>query len=156
MRVMRSTPLPWTAHRRPSCAVTSSPVPRRAYRQSSNCISLAFIPPRRLRNASHSSMQNASIDAVQLQPQPLEHARALPAALYTDPLALAFEQRAIFARHWQMVAHVSQLSGSGDHVVFDLAGVPVMIVRGADGELRGMHNVCRHRAGPLALCDGRA
>ena len=101
-------------------------------------------------------MQNAKFDAAQLQPQPLSHARALPAEFYTDPLALAFEQRAIFAKHWQMVAHVSQLSGAGDHVVFELAGVPVMIVRGADGELRGMHNVCRHRAGPLALCDGRA
>jgi choline monooxygenase len=101
-------------------------------------------------------MQNAKFEPSLFQPQPLETARALPAELYTDPLALAFEQREIFARHWQLVAHVSQLSGSGDHIVAELAGVPVIVVRGADGELRGMHNVCRHRAGPLALCDGRA
>jgi choline monooxygenase len=28
-------------------------------------------------------------------------------------------------------------------------------VRGDDGEVRALHNVCRHRAGPLAECDGR-
>jgi choline monooxygenase len=40
-------------------------------------------------------------------------------------------------------------------VVAEVAGVPILIVRGDDGELRALHNVCRHRAGPLALCDGR-
>lgn len=100
-------------------------------------------------------MQIASIRRDELAPQPLEKAHALPAAFYVDPLALAFEQDAIFARHWQLVAHVSQLTASGDHVVFDLGRVPCLIVRDADGKLRGFHNVCRHRAGPLASCDGR-
>ena len=29
-------------------------------------------------------------------------------------------------------------------------GVPVVVVRGGDGELRAMHNVCRHRGAPVA------
>jgi choline monooxygenase len=33
--------------------------------------------------------------------------------------------------------------------------VPVIVVRGQDGVLRGFVNVCRHRAGPLALCNGK-
>ncbi len=97
----------------------------------------------------------SAFDIQTLQPQPLEHAHALPADFYTRPDALAFERRAVFSRHWQLVAHVSQLAGIGDHVVFEIAGVPLMIVRSESG-LRGLHNVCRHRAGPLALCDGRA
>jgi choline monooxygenase len=100
-------------------------------------------------------MQNANIDPADFAAQPLETARALPAPFYTDPRALAFEQRAVFARHWQLVAHVSQVAAGGDHVVFEIAGVPCLIVRDGNGELRGMHNVCRHRAGPLATCDGR-
>ena len=37
----------------------------------------------------------------------------------------------------------------------DFAGLPVVAVRREDGDVRAMHNVCRHRAGPLAQCDGR-
>jgi choline monooxygenase len=85
----------------------------------------------------------------------LARAHALDAAFYTHPDTLEHERREVFARHWQLVAHVSQLSAAGDHVVGEIAGVPILVVRGEDGELRAMHNVCRHRAGPLALCDGR-
>ncbi|MBB5206626.1 aromatic ring-hydroxylating oxygenase subunit alpha [Chiayiivirga flava] len=94
-------------------------------------------------------------DPATLAPQTLERATALAAPFYTAPEALAFEQAELFSRSWQLVAHVSQVAASGDHVVTDIAGVPLLVVRGDDGELRALHNVCRHRAGPLAECDGR-
>ena len=97
-----------------------------------------------------------TFDAGRLAPQRLASAQALPAAAFTDTGLAAAETAAIFARGWQFVAHVSQLSAAGDHVVTEIAGVPLLMVRGADGQLRALHNVCRHRAGPLALCDGRA
>jgi len=94
-----------------------------------------------------------------LNPQTLEHARSLPARFYVEATMPAFDRRAIFDRGWQLVAHVCQLRDSGDHVIADLAGLPVIAVRDADsegmpGEIRVMHNVCRHRAGPIAQCDG--
>ena len=95
---------------------------------------------------------NASAGA--LAPQPLDHATALPAAYYTDAAMPALERRVIFDRGWQLVAHVCQLRDAGDHVVADLAGLPVLAVRGADNAIRVFHNVCRHRAGPIAQCDG--
>ncbi|HNV08783.1 MAG: aromatic ring-hydroxylating dioxygenase subunit alpha [Dokdonella sp.] len=88
-------------------------------------------------------------------PQPLDNAKTLPALLYTSAEVHAEEQRRVFARSWQCVAHVQQLAAVGDHVVAEVAGVPLVLVRGEDGELRALHNVCRHRAGPLASCDGR-
>jgi choline monooxygenase len=91
-----------------------------------------------------------------LAPQPLAHATALPARFYVDPSLPALERRAVFDRSWQLIAHVCQLQAPGDHVVADLAGLPVLAVRGADGEIRVFHNVCRHRAGPIAQCDGLA
>jgi len=91
-----------------------------------------------------------------LAPQALDHATALPASYYTDPAMPAVERRVIFDRGWQLVAHVCQLRDPGDHVVADLAGLPVLAVRGADREIRVFHNVCRHRAGPIAQCDGLA
>ncbi len=88
--------------------------------------------------------------------QRLADAFALPASRYVGADADASDRRAVFARSWQLVAHRSRLDGVGDHVVADVAGVPLIVVRGEDGELHALHNVCRHRAGPLALCDGRA
>ncbi|MDE1894774.1 MAG: Rieske 2Fe-2S domain-containing protein [Xanthomonadaceae bacterium] len=87
--------------------------------------------------------------------QPLEQATALPARYYAGEAMLAMEQRAVFARSWQLAAHQGQLTGPGDHVVGEIAGVPLLLVRGQDGVLRAFPNVCRHRAGPLALCDGK-
>ena len=85
----------------------------------------------------------------------LDHARALPARYYVGDEVLAMEQRAVFARSWQPLAHQDQLAEPGDHVVGEIAGVPVILVRGRDGVLRAFPNVCRHRAGPLALCNGK-
>ncbi len=91
----------------------------------------------------------------ELEPQPLSQAASLPAACYVDPGLPARDRRAIFDRSWHLVAHTCQLREPGDHAVADLAGLPVLAVHGDDGALRVMHNVCRHRAGPLAVCDGR-
>jgi len=90
-----------------------------------------------------------------LRSQTLAHASALPAPLYTCPQAFAAEQSSVFAHSWQLVAHAAQLAHTGDHVVTDIAGLPLLVVRDSAGTLRAFHNVCRHRAGPLALCDGR-
>ena len=89
-----------------------------------------------------------------LTPQALDHALALPAHFYTGAAMPALDRGAIFDRSWHVLAHVCQLESSGDHVVADLAGLPVLAVRGKDGQIRAFHNVCRHRAGPIALCDG--
>jgi choline monooxygenase len=91
-----------------------------------------------------------------LAPQPLDHATALAPSFYADPAQVAIDRRVVFDRGWQLVAHVCQLREPGDHVVADFAGLPVIAVRGGDGAIRVMHNVCRHRAGPIALCDGLA
>lgn len=96
-----------------------------------------------------------ALDPAWLQPQPAATAHALAAPCYTAPAQHAFEQASVFARSWQLVARASQLEAPGDHVVADVAGVPLVLVRGDDGVLRALHNVCRHRAGPLATCDGR-
>lgn len=90
-----------------------------------------------------------------LLPQPLEAASALPAPFYTDAGAAALERELVFARGWQLISPAAQLAAAGDHVVDEIGGVPVVLVRGDDQVLRGFHNVCRHRAGPLAWCNGR-
>ncbi len=89
-----------------------------------------------------------------LAPQALDHALALPARFYTDAEAPDLDARAVFARHWQLACQQSRLAGIGDHVVLEIAGVPIIVVRSDADTIRAFHNVCRHRAGPLARCDG--
>jgi choline monooxygenase len=87
--------------------------------------------------------------------RPLDNAVALDADFYADPRWIGHELREVFGRSWQLAAHGGQLENSGDHVVCDVAGKPILIVRGADLALNAFYNVCRHRAGPIATCNGK-
>ena len=90
-----------------------------------------------------------------LAPQPLERATALDARYYVDPRMPAVDAARVFARSWQLVCHRSEIPGIGDHRVTEIAGLPVLVVRSDADTIRAFHNVCRHRAGPVASCDGR-
>lgn len=90
-----------------------------------------------------------------LQPQALGEASALAPDFYSGEHWLGVDQAAILEPGWQILCPVSDVAAPGDHVVRDIGRVPVLIVRAADGALNGFVNVCRHRAGPLATCDGK-
>ncbi len=85
----------------------------------------------------------------------LQSATALPARFYLGAPMLELDRRRVLARSWQLVGHSGLVCGPGDHLVDEVAGMPVLVVRGQDGLLRAFPNVCRHRAGPLALENGR-
>jgi choline monooxygenase len=101
------------------------------------------------------NVEAAVTDPAWLQPHPAETAVALPAFCYFDDPFHALERNAVFARSWQLVGREDQVAANGDHLIAEIAGVPLVVVRGHDGVLRALHNVCRHRAGPLATCDGK-
>ncbi|HET6432747.1 aromatic ring-hydroxylating dioxygenase subunit alpha [Dyella sp.] len=90
-----------------------------------------------------------------LAPQPLDHAHALDARYYVDPRMAAIDAAAVFAKSWQLVCHQSEIAGVGDHRVTAIAGLPLLVVRSDADTIRAFHNVCRHRAGPVASCDGK-
>src|SRR5262245_44000073 len=84
----------------------------------------------------------------------LAAAATIPARLYTDPKIARIERERIFARTWQLVGHEDQVSAPGRFFTAEVAGEPLLIVRGADARLRALSNVCRHRAGPIAAGEG--
>jgi choline monooxygenase len=95
----------------------------------------------------------------------IECAHTLASRFYTDPAVLDIERQRVFLRTWQLVRTLQQscgeLAGSkrtiSDPETFftaDVAGEPVIVVRDKQGELRAFSNVCRHRAGPIALGSG--
>lgn len=81
---------------------------------------------------------------------PLESAKTIPSAWYTEPAILALEQRAVFGRSWIAAGRADQVEAPGQYFTTDLAGEPLLVVRGADRELRAFFNVCRHHAAAVA------
>jgi choline monooxygenase len=77
---------------------------------------------------------------------PLEQARTIPAAWYTDAEVFAAERRSVFGNTWQAVGRLDQLPGPGSFFTADVAGEPVVVLRDEAGTLRAFANVCRHRA----------
>jgi choline monooxygenase len=76
--------------------------------------------------------------------------RTLPASFYRDPVVYEKERKGVFAKSWLLVGHESQLPNVGDYLATTVAGYPLLLVHGEDNRVRAFHNVCRHRAGPLA------
>ena len=74
---------------------------------------------------------------------------SLPGWIYHDREFFELEKEAIFRNSWQVVCHVSDVPRPGDYHSFDFLGESVIVVRGEDDEVRGFHNVCRHRASRL-------
>lgn len=77
---------------------------------------------------------------------PLSEASTIPAAWYTDARIAELERLNVFGKTWQLVARAAQLKNPGDFVSTTLAGEPIVLVRGSDGQLRAFYNVCRHHA----------
>jgi len=82
-----------------------------------------------------------------------------PAAWYSDPAIWPRERTAVFAKTWHFITHESAIAAPRAYVADTVADYPILLVRDDAGVLRGFHNVCRHRAGPLVrddsgVCDG--
>jgi choline monooxygenase len=92
---------------------------------------------------------------VQAEAADLARSTALPAAHYLGQDSLQRDLDRVLARNWQLVGHESRLREAGDHVVATVGRTPVLVVRHPEEGLLAMANVCRHRAGPIAACDGR-
>ena len=80
----------------------------------------------------------------------ISQAWTIPAPYYVEASIHDREKELIFSRNWQVVGHAHQLAKPGDFFTAELLGEPLLLVRGAAGELLGFYNVCRHRAGPPA------
>ena len=81
--------------------------------------------------------------------------QSLPWSWYTDPAVLRLEQERIFRRLWQYVGHAAQVPEPGSYMARHAGEIPVLVVRGHDGELRAFLNVCRHRGSLLTEGEGK-
>ena len=73
--------------------------------------------------------------------------------LYTDPDIFELEMSRIFGTAWIYVGHESQIKNPGDYFCARVARKPLVIVRGADGQVRALRNQCAHRGAMVVAND---
>lgn len=95
------------------------------------------------------------IEPVLAHANPVERAETIPSAWYWEERFHRLDSEAVLGTTWQAVGDVAQAAEAGAYFLAEVAGDPVIVVRGDDGHLRAFYNVCRHRGGPLATCAGR-
>ena len=72
-----------------------------------------------------------------------------PVTVYTDPDRFEAEMTCILRRKSLLACLSGRLPGPGSYLAQDLAGVPVLLMRGEDGVARAFLNSCRHRGSRL-------
>jgi len=84
---------------------------------------------------------------------PLRQATGLDPSAYTGDDFFAAERAQLFKRAWVVVGNAAEVVDPGRMLVREVGDRSVVITRGADGELRGFYNSCRHRGTELAETD---
>jgi choline monooxygenase len=77
---------------------------------------------------------------------PLEEAWTIPSLWYFDERIVALERASVFSATWQVAGRADQVRENGQFFTVELAGEPLVMARGEDGQLRAFYNVCRHHA----------
>jgi phenylpropionate dioxygenase-like ring-hydroxylating dioxygenase large terminal subunit len=77
---------------------------------------------------------------------PLDRAATIPASWYLNSELAELERQTVFSQSWQLAGRIEQVGKPGEYVTCEIAGEPIVIVRGTDDVLRGFFNVCRHHA----------
>jgi choline monooxygenase len=79
----------------------------------------------------------------------------IPFAWYADDDVFRLEQERIFEHAWHYAGHAGEVAEPGAYFTTRVGRIPVVVVRGRDGELRSFVNVCRHRGFEVAQGSGR-
>ena len=82
---------------------------------------------------------------IEVVKNPIEKAHGLPNECYLNNDYLEFEKEKIFKNNWTMIGVASSVPNPGDAKPFNLLGIPILIIRNKENEVKVFHNVCSHR-----------
>jgi Rieske 2Fe-2S family protein len=74
---------------------------------------------------------------------------SLPRDFYTSEEVFRRDVERVYGQHWLFAGFSCQIPRPGDYFTFELVDDSLIILRGDDGALRAMHNMCRHRGSHL-------
>ena len=82
---------------------------------------------------------------------PIEQARTLPKAAFTDPDFFRYECKHLLGNTWNAVDFGARIPNSGDLLTTTIYGCPVLIVRNSDGVVNAFHNVSPYDGCEISL-----
>ena len=85
----------------------------------------------------------------------ISSARGLPNAHYVDPAVYEIEKHKLFFETWASVGFASDVPEAGDAVPVDYLGMPLLLLRDREDQVRVYQNVCRHRGMTLVSEPGK-
>src|SRR5437867_11445392 len=70
---------------------------------------------------------------------------SLPREFYSDEPVYRADINRIWRRGWLFAGHACEIPKPGDYFTLEVDTDSIIVIRGEDGAIRGLHNVCRHR-----------
>ena len=74
---------------------------------------------------------------------------------FTDPVRFELEKQKLFLERPQLIALSADIPENGSYYATEVAGRPILLVRGKDGIARAFLNACRHRGVQIAKGCGK-
>ena len=81
-------------------------------------------------------------------------ARTLPGWCYTSEDQFLAEKTGVLESGWHCLGRSDEIPDTGDFLTAQVMDEPLIAVRGKDGAIRVLSNICRHRAMPLVQGSG--
>jgi phenylpropionate dioxygenase-like ring-hydroxylating dioxygenase large terminal subunit len=78
----------------------------------------------------------------------------IPVERYISPAWHALEVERVWRKTWQVACRTEEIPNVGDFFVYDIVDDSILIVRTADGGIKGYINACLHRGTMLCLGHG--
>ena len=85
---------------------------------------------------------------------PDDRPMGLSGNFYTSPEFFEFEKTHLLRKGWHCLGRSDEVPKPGDYFTIELLNEPLLVVRGNDGNIRVLSNVCRHRSMPVAEGSG--
>jgi phenylpropionate dioxygenase-like ring-hydroxylating dioxygenase large terminal subunit len=86
--------------------------------------------------------------------QLVDDVMAVDTSVYRSPEWFRLEQDALFRDAPVVACLTADVREPGDHVAVESGGIPLLVVRDANGDLRAFVNACRHRGAPVVRDHG--
>ena len=87
--------------------------------------------------------------------KPIHQAHGLPNECYTSKEYTLVERKKLFEDKWIVIGSASSLKNAGDAKPIDLLGIPILIVRTKENQIKVFHNICSHRGLKLVNKPGK-
>ena len=87
--------------------------------------------------------------------KPISEAHGLPNECYTSKEYTLIERKKLFEDKWIVIGVASSLPNIGDARPIDLLGMPILIVRTKNNQIKVFHNICSHRGVKLVREPGK-